>query len=80
MEDEQKGRRASQIIFHIQKFKNGTECVVITFLPSKLIPVDKCITITDNFNRSIELPLPDDFTAINNFLDRLVEKDGEEIK
>ncbi|GAB4541012.1 MAG: hypothetical protein Fur0020_10350 [Thermodesulfovibrionia bacterium] len=80
MEDNQKGRRASPIIFHIQKFKDNTECVVATFFPSKFIPDDKCITISNNFNMSKEIsPLSINFKAIDDFMTRLEKAGGHRI-
>lgn len=59
MEGEQKGRRASPLFLHIQELRNGKACIVATFLPAKLIPGDKNITIYGNRQSEIQLALTD---------------------
>lgn len=65
-ENNKKGRRASPLFFHIYE-KAGKSCVVATFLPARLIPEGRQITITAG-NRSVNLDLPNDFQAITDLL------------
>jgi CRISPR-associated protein Cmr1 len=79
MDGKQKGRRASPLLLHIQELTNGKACVVATFLPARLIPIGKKVTISGNRQTPTDLELPDNFTAIEGFMDRLV-KNGMEVK
>jgi CRISPR/Cas system CMR-associated protein Cmr1 (group 7 of RAMP superfamily) len=81
MEGDQKGRRASPLILHVQGFKDNKACMVAIFLQAKLIPNEKTVTVSGYFNKKIPLKLSNDFTAITDFMDFLINScGGKEIK
>ena len=65
-ENNKKGRRASPLFFHIYE-KAGSSCVVATFLPARLIPEGRQVTITAG-KRDVKLDLPNNFQAITDLL------------
>jgi len=65
------GRRASPVIFHIQELNNDKSCVVATFLPAQLIPKKEQVRISGNRQRPVNISLPNDFSAVEGFIDRL---------
>jgi len=67
-----KGRRGSPLFIHIQEFRNGTACGVITFLPARLIPEGKNIRLSGN-GKTADVA-PPDFMAVEKFMDYLKEK------
>ncbi len=81
MDGDKSGRRASPLIIHIHEFDtdsgNNKACVVATYLPARLIPKDEKVRISGH--GQVDLPIPDDFTAVTDFIERLGTK-GKEIK
>lgn len=72
-------RRASPFILHIQELKDGKACMTATFMPAKFIPDGKSITIETKFFQNQKNLSFTDFTAVENFMNRLARK-GVEIK
>lgn len=72
MDGTQKGRRASPMLLHVHGLTNGKACVVATFLPAPLIPKGHAVVVEGNSQRQ-RLPLPDDFSAVEMFMDHLLK-------
>ncbi len=71
MDNGKAGRRASPVIFHIQGLTNGKSCVVATFLPAQLIPKNDKVRISGDRQNPAYIALPNDFSAVEGFMDRL---------
>ncbi len=83
MDGNKPGRRASPLLLHIHEFTKPTggkpdgACVVATFLPARLIPAGATVCVSGQGQADVPLPLPDDFSAVAGFVDRLARKGGE---
>ena len=82
MENNKKGRRAAPLLFHIHEFpssnNNHQACVVATFLPARLIPENKTVHFSrDSHPETCDLPIPDDFTAVKELLEKIADDGGK---
>jgi CRISPR-associated protein Cmr1 len=85
MDGNKPGRRASPLLLRVHEFKKPTDhqpngaCVVATFLPARLIPAGATVRVSGQGQADLPLALPDDFSAVAGFVDRLAGK-GKEVK
>lgn len=85
MDGNKPGRRASPLLLHVHEFTKPTggkpdgACVVATFLPARLIPAGATVRVSGQGQTDVPLALPDDFSAVAGFVNRLAAK-GREVK
>ncbi len=87
MDGDKKGRRASPVLFKIHEFSkqagSDNACAIATFLPARLVPADQDVHLSGGCDdngcaHEIDLELHNDFSAVTDLLDVLVE-DGQEV-
>ncbi|MGE5573035.1 MAG: type III-B CRISPR module RAMP protein Cmr1 [Bacteroidota bacterium] len=69
-------RKASPLFIHIHRLSNGQHAAVVSYLPAPVVPPGKKIRISTGGKPSRDVSPPDDFSAVIDFLDYLVQVGG----